>query len=146
MNINWEDFSPVSSLLGGVMIGTATVLLIAFQGRIAGISGILGSLMQLKNTPKGHYLWRLLFVLGLVSASFVYGLFWALPNIQIDTKPHLLLMAGVLVGFGTRMGSGCTSGHGICGLGRLSIRSLVATISFMFAGFASCFLFLHFFA
>ena len=91
MNINWEDFSPVSSLLGGVMIGTATVLLIAFQGRIAGISGILGSLMQLKNTPKGHHLWRLLFLLGLVSASFVYGLFCALPNIQIDTKPHLLL-------------------------------------------------------
>ncbi|PRY99411.1 hypothetical protein BCM14_0856 [Jezberella montanilacus] len=145
MNINWQDFSPFSSLLGGVVIGCATVILIAFQGRIAGISGIVASLMQFNNTPKGHYLWRILFVLGLLSASFVYSLFWTLPEVQIDIRPHLLIAAGLLVGFGTRMGSGCTSGHGICGLGRLSLRSLVATVTFMVAGFLTCFVFLHLF-
>ena len=143
MDIDWQAFSPVPSLMGGGGLGLACAILIAFQGRIAGVSGILGALLQLQNTPKNHYLWRFLFVLGLVSSSFFYSLFSPLPNINIGANFYALITAGLLVGFGTRMGSGCTSGHGICGLARLSIRSLVATVSFMGAGFVSCYLFLH---
>ena len=127
MDIDWQAFSPVPSLMGGGVIGLACAILIAFQGRIAGVSGILGALLQLQNTPKNHYLWRFLFVLGLVSSSFFYSLFSPLPNINIGANFYALI----------------TAGHGICGLARLSIRSLVATVSFMGAGFVSCYLFLH---
>ena len=143
MHINWQEFTPWSSLIGGAIIGLGVTILVLFKGRIAGISGILGALMQFKNTPKDHYLWRILFLIGLPSSSLIYSLFFTLPNIQIDANIMMLILAGLLVGFGTRMGSGCTSGHGICGLGRLSPRSLVATLSFMGAGFIGCFMFLH---
>ncbi len=143
MHINWQEFTPWSSLIGGAIIGLGVTILVLFKGRIAGISGILGALMQFKNTPKDHYLWRILFLIGLLSSSLIYSLFFTLPNIQIDANIMMLILAGLLVGFGTRMGSGCTSGHGICGLGRLSPRSLVATLSFMGAGFIGCFMFLH---
>jgi uncharacterized membrane protein YedE/YeeE len=143
MHINWQEFTPWSSLIGGSIIGLGVTILVLFKGRIAGISGILGALMQFKNTPKDHYLWRILFLIGLLSSSLIYSLFFRLPNIQIDANIMMLILAGLLVGFGTRMGSGCTSGHGICGLGRLSPRSLVATLSFMGAGFIGCFMFLH---
>lgn len=99
--------------------------------------------MQFKNTPKDHHLWRILFLLGLVSSSLIYSLFFPFPSVNITTDFNSLILAGALVGFGTRMGSGCTSGHGVCGLGRLSPRSLVATLSFMGAGFIACYIFLH---
>jgi uncharacterized membrane protein YedE/YeeE len=138
MHIHWQEFTPWSSLIGGAIIGLSVTILILFKGRIAGISGILGALMQFKNTPKDHYLWRILFLIGLLISAFIYSLFFTLPNMVIDASFIMLIFAGLLVGFGTRMGSGCTSGHGICGLGRLSPRSLVATLSFMSAGFIAC--------
>ena len=144
MDIHWQEFTPWSSLIGGAIIGLSVTILILFKGRIAGISGILGALMQFKNTPKDHYVWRILFLIGLLSSSLIYSLFFNLPNMTIDASSIMLILGGVLVGFGTRMGSGCTSGHGICGLGRLSPRSLVATLSFMSAGFIACYIFLHF--
>ena len=144
MHIHWQEFTPWSSLIGGAIIGLSVTILILFKGRIAGISGILGTLMQFKNTPKDHYAWRILFLIGLLSSSFIYSLFFTLPNMTIDTSSIMLVFGGLLVGFGTRMGSGCTSGHGICGLGRLSPRSFVATLSFMSAGFIACYIFLHF--
>lgn len=143
MTIDWRQFTPFSSLIGGAIIGLGAAILVTFRGRIAGISGIVGALMQFSNTPKDHHLWRILFILGLLVSSWVYLLFAPLPSIAIDSSATTLIIAGLLVGFGTRMGSGCTSGHGVCGLGRFSPRSLVATLSFMSAGFITCYLFLH---
>ena len=141
--IDWINFTPSSSLIGGILIGLAASLLVIFRGKIAGISGILGALMETQNTPPGHHLWRILFIAGLVSSSFIYQFFAPLPESIIAASTSKLIIAGLLVGIGTRMGSGCTSGHGICGLSRLSFRSLVATISFMFSGFVVCYLLLH---
>lgn len=143
MTIDWQQFTPFSSLIGGSIIGLGAAILVAFRGRIAGISGIVGALMQFSNTPKDHHLWRILFILGLLVSSWVYFLLAQLPSIIIDSNVPTLVIAGLLVGIGTRMGSGCTSGHGVCGLGRLSPRSLIATVSFMSAGFITCYLFLH---
>jgi uncharacterized membrane protein YedE/YeeE len=141
--INWQNFTPAPSLLGGMVIGLAAALLVVFRGKIAGISGILGGLIDTDGSAKSHRLWRGLFLIGLVSSSFVYQLFAPLPESNISASLGTLIIAGLLVGFGTRMGSGCTSGHGVCGLSRLSLRSLIATISFMFSGFVVCYLFLH---
>jgi uncharacterized protein len=141
--INWQNFTPGASIVGGMLIGLASALLLVFRGKIAGISGILGGLIDMDNTAKSHRLWRVLFIIGLVSSSFVYEFFSPLPQSNISASLGTLIVAGLLVGFGTRMGSGCTSGHGICGLSRLSFRSLIATISFMFSGFVVCYLFLH---
>ena len=143
LTIDWLNFTPSNSLIGGLLIGFAASLLIIFRGKIAGISGMLGALMETQNTPPDHHLWRVLFLVGLMSASFVYQFFAPLPESVISASVSKLIIAGLLVGFGTRMGSGCTSGHGICGLSRLSPRSLVATLSFMFAGFVVCYLLLH---
>ena len=143
ITINWLNFTPGASFIGGALIGLAASLMIIFRGKIAGISGMLGALMQTQNTPKDHYLWRVLFLVGLIGSSFVYRLFNELPESSITASTLTLIVAGLLVGFGTRMGSGCTSGHGICGLSRLSLRSLIATISFMLSGFVICYLFLH---
>ena len=143
MTINWQEFTPITSLIGGVILGLGAVLLIIFKGRIAGISGIVGTLMQFQNTPKDHYLWRVLFLLGLIGSYPIYSMVFGAPIIEINTSSIELVIAGLLVGFGTRMGSGCTSGHGVCGLGRLSTRSLVATLSFMTSGFIVCFVLLH---
>ena len=143
ITIDWGHFTPWASLFGGILIGLASIMLLLFKGRIAGISGILGSLMQIQNTPSGHYSWRLAFLLGLLLSSAVYGLFFTLPSSQIDSSYLTLIVAGLLVGFGTRMGSGCTSGHAVCGLGRLSMRSLAATLSFMAAGFVIAYIFFH---
>jgi uncharacterized membrane protein YedE/YeeE len=143
ITIDWSHFTPWASLFGGILIGLASIMLLAFKGRIAGISGILGSVMQTQNTPPGHYSWRIAFLLGLVLSSAIYGLFFALPISQIDASYLTLVIAGLLVGFGTRMGSGCTSGHAVCGLGRLSVRSLAATLSFMVAGFVTAYIFFH---
>jgi len=143
MTINWQEFTPVTSLIGGAILGLGAVFLIVFRGRIAGISGIVGALMQFQNTPKDHFLWRILFLLGLIGSYQIYSMLFGAPTIEINTSFIQLVIAGLLVGFGTRMGSGCTSGHGVCGLGRLSTRSLIATLSFMTSGFIVCYLLLH---
>jgi uncharacterized protein len=143
MTIDWANFTPWLSLFGGVLIGLSAVMLMAFKGRIAGISGVLGGLMQFSNVPKGHFSWRLAFVLGLLLSSAIYGLAWQMPNAVIDSGYPLLIVAGLLVGFGTRMGSGCTSGHAVCGIGRLSMRSIAATLSFMVSGFVTAYLLFH---
>jgi uncharacterized membrane protein YedE/YeeE len=140
MMINWASFTPWASFAGGALIGLAAALFILLSGRIAGISGILGGLLQ---WPKGDAGWRLAFLLGLVAAPVAYGLVAPLPAVQIDAGTATLVVAGLLVGIGTRYGSGCTSGHGVCGLSRLSPRSLAATASFMAAGFTAVFVVRH---
>lgn len=143
MAIDWLHFTPWMSLAGGLLIGLATAAFVLFNGRIAGISGILGGLLRL---ARGDIAWRAAFLAGLVGAPLVYGLFRALPEVRIDAGNTTLVAAGLLVGLGTRYGSGCTSGHGVCGLSRLSPRSLVATLSFMLAGFVTVFVLRHLFA
>ena len=142
MTMDWNAFTPWSALAGGALIGLAAALFVMLNGRIAGISGVLGGLLK---PVKGDIAWRAAFVLGLVGAPLVYRLFLALPKPQIDAEYATLIGAGLLVGVGTRYGSGCTSGHGVCGLSRLSPRSLVATAVFMAAGFATVFMVRHLF-
>lgn len=134
ITIDWNAFTPWSALLGGVLIGLAAAMLVLFNGRIAGISGVLGGLLR---PARGDIAWRVAFIGGLIGAPWVYALFVPLPQSRIEAGTGGLLLAGLLVGLGTRYGSGCTSGHGVCGLSRLSPRSLVATLSFMAAGFAT---------
>lgn len=143
ITIDWASFTPWFSLFGGVLIGLSAVMLMAFKGRIAGISGVLGGLLPFSNVPKDQISWRLAFVLGLLLSSAIYGVFWQMPESVIDSGYPLLIVAGLLVGFGTRMGSGCTSGHAVCGIGRLSIRSIAATLSFMVSGFVTAYLLFH---
>ena len=138
MTIDWLNFTPWSSLAGGILIGLAAAALLLLLGRIAGISGIVGGLLQ---PSKGDTGWRLAFVLGLLAAPTVYTLFQPLPEIEVSTDLPVLLAAGLLVGVGTRYG--CTSGHGVCGLSRLSPRSLAATLVFMAAGFATVYMVRH---
>ena len=138
MTIDMTAFTPVAALLGGALIGLAAVLLVLFNGRIAGISGIVGGLL-----PPRASGWRVAFVIGLLAAPWVYGLFAPVPAAASPASWPVLVLAGLLVGCGTRLGSGCTSGHGVCGLSRLSVRSLVATLCFMAAGFATVFVARH---
>jgi uncharacterized membrane protein YedE/YeeE len=140
MAIDWPAFTPWTALLGGVMIGAAAAVLILFNGRIAGISGVLGGLLR---PARGDIGWRVAFVAGLFGAPFVYALAAPLPALQIDAGTLALLGAGLLVGVGTRYGGGCTSGHGVCGLARLSPRSAAATAIFMAAGFATVYVLRH---
>lgn len=140
MSIAWSQFTPYSALLGGALIGLAAAALMLFNGRIAGISGIVGGLLRSGADQRG---WRIAFVLGLTAAPLAYQLFAALPDSRIEASWPVLIVAGLLVGFGTRYGSGCTSGHGVCGLSRLSARSLVATLLFMAAGFIVVYLLRH---
>jgi uncharacterized membrane protein YedE/YeeE len=140
MSIDWNHFTPLAALAGGVLIGIAAAMFVLLNGRIAGISGVLGGLLMPSTGDTG---WRIAFVLGLVGAPLVYLLFAALPKPQIDAGYGALILAGLLVGIGTRYGSGCTSGHGVCGLSRLSPRSLVATAAFMGAGFVTVFVTRH---
>ncbi len=141
MTLDLNAFTPLAALAGGVLIGLAAAMFALFNGRIAGISGIVGGL--LRPTP-GDVSWRLAFVMGLLAAPMVYALFAALPASRIDAGDLTLVIAGLLVGVATRYGAGCTSGHGVCGLSRLSARSLVATLLFMGAGFATVFVMRHF--
>ncbi len=143
MHIDWASFTPVSALAGGALIGLSAMLFMLLNGRIAGISGIVGGLLR---PQAGDVGWRLAFLAGLIGAPLVYSLVTAIPAIQIDAGYPLLVTAGLLVGVGTRIGSGCTSGHGVCGLSRGSVRSLVATLAFMAAGFATVYLMRHFVA
>ena len=140
MSIDWNAFTPWSALAGGMLIGLATALFVLLNGRIAGISGVLGGLLK---PVAGDVLWRAAFVGGLIVAPLVYALFSVVPAVQIDAEYGALVLAGLLVGVGTRYGAGCTSGHGVCGLSRLSLRSLVATATFMGAGFVTVFVVRH---
>lgn len=143
MSIDWANFTPWASLAGGVLIGISAALFVLLNGRILGVSGILGGLLL----PKpGDTFWRVAFVLGLLLAPFVYALLAPagfMTDRSIDAGYGLIVLAGLLVGIGTRYGSGCTSGHGVCGLSRLSVRSLAATLTFMAAGFAVVFVVRH---
>ena len=138
IQIDWQAFTPIS-LVGGLMLGVATVILLLGIGRIAGISGIFSSLLK----PKRVEMWQVLFIAGLILSPLLYSLFRPLPDIEISTSIPLLIGAGVLVGFGTRLGSGCTSGHGICGNARLSPRSMVATVTFMLFGIVTVYIGRH---
>ncbi|CAM3663223.1 YeeE/YedE family protein [Polynucleobacter antarcticus] len=141
MQIDWTAFTPGPSLFGGVLLGIAAILYVLLHGRILGISGIVSGLL----TPKVRdWQWRLTLVLGMLSAPFWAAFFFNLHAVQvIDADWLAIILAGLLVGFGSQYGSGCTSGHGICGLSRLSPRSLVATLSFMSAGFVTVFIIRH---
>ncbi|CAN1518158.1 COG2391 Predicted transporter component [Burkholderiaceae bacterium] len=143
MTIDWTSFAPGPALAGGILLGIAASLYVLFNGRILGISGIVGGLLQAK---KSDWLWRLSFILGLLTAPlWAKYVFQISVHTVIDANYITLLIAGVLVGFGARYGSGCTSGHGICGLSRLSPRSLIATISFMACGFLIVYVMRHLF-
>lgn len=140
MNIDWNHFTPYASLMGGVLIGAAAGLFFLLSGRIAGVSGILGGLLA---PYRGDLLWRILFIAGLIAAPFLYGLVDAVPAAVIEAGYVQLMFAGLLVGIGTRFASGCTSGHGVCGISRLSPRSIVATLVFMAAGIATVYVLRH---
>ena len=140
MTIAWTHFTPWTALAGGIVLGLASALLILFGGRVLGISGIVGGLLGRRPGDVG---WRLSFVLGLMAAPMVYALFAQPVLPRIDAGWATLVVAGLLVGVGTRYGSGCTSGHGVCGLSQLSIRSLAATLAFMGAGFVTVYLLRH---
>jgi uncharacterized membrane protein YedE/YeeE len=142
MAIDWIHFTPWTALAGGLLIGLAAASFVLLNGRIAGISGILGGLLR---PAQGDTAWRVAFLAGLVGAPLFYALFASLPEVHIEAGDGALAAAGLLVGLGTRYGAGCTSGHGVCGLSRLSPRSLVATVSFMLAGFATVFVLRHLF-
>jgi uncharacterized membrane protein YedE/YeeE len=138
-----SNFTPVSALAGGLLIGAAASLLLWLNGRIAGVSNVTGGLLALK---RGDILWRLLFLGGLVAgAGIYYGFFGNIPAARAEFPGWLLAAAGLLVGFGTSLGNGCTSGHGVCGLGRLSLRSLVATLVFLVMGILATFVVRHLF-
>ena len=141
MVIDWLSFTPIPSLLGGIILGVAAALYVLLHGRILGISGIVSGLLHPKLADSA---WRLSLVLGLISAPFLAALFFGIiPVVEIDSGWLAIVIAGLLVGFGAQYGSGCTSGHGICGLSRLSPRSLVATLAFMSAGFVIVFIIRH---
>ena len=140
MNLDWQHFTPWASLAGGLLLGLAAALFILLNGRVLGISGIVGGLLRPRRGDAG---WRIAFVAGMLAAPTAWALFAAPVQPRIAAGPVLLVLAGLLVGWGTRHGSGCTSGHGVCGLARLSPRSLVATLAFMGAGFATVFVARH---
>jgi uncharacterized membrane protein YedE/YeeE len=143
MNIDWAHFTPFASLAGGIILGLASAIFILVNGRILGISGILGGLLP----PKaGDTRWRVAFLLGMLAAPTVFHAVVPAQYItvpRIDASVWMVIAAGLLVGIGTRYASGCTSGHGVCGLSRLSPRSLVATLSFMGAGFVMVYVLRH---
>jgi hypothetical protein len=140
IEIAWSQFTPGAALAGGLLIGLAAALFLLLNGRIAGISGILGGLL----TPtRNDIVWRIAFLAGLIGAPVAWQLASNLPPIEVNAGYPVLVVAGLLVGIGTRYASGCTSGHGVCGLSRLSLRSLVATLSFMALGFVTVFVIRH---
>lgn len=140
IEVAWENFTPWSALIGGIIIGLSAAAFILLNGRIAGISGILGGLLA---PQKRDVLWRIAFLAGMVAAPLIWILAAELPAIEIKASYPVLAVSGLLVGIGTRYGSGCTSGHGVCGLSRLSGRSLIATVTFMAAGFVTVYIVRH---
>ena len=140
MTIDWNAFTPLPALIGGALIGVAAAAFITLNGRIAGVSGILGGLLR---PARGDIGWRVAFVAGLLAAPLAYRAFAPLPAVQLDAGYGQLVLAGLIVGLGTRYGAGCTSGHGVCGISRLSPRSLIATAAFMIAGVATVYFVRH---
>jgi len=140
MQIDWNHFTPWAALAGGLILGLAAAAFVLLHGRILGISGILGGLLHPRSQDVA---WRVAFVLGMLAAPLLYRLAVGASEVRIDASWGMVVLAGLLVGVGTRYGSGCTSGHGVCGLSRLSPRSLVATMAFMGAGFATVYLIRH---
>ena len=140
MTIDWTAFTPWSALAGGALIGLAAALFIHANGRIAGISGIVGGLLR---PAPGDRAWRLAFVLGMVAAPLLWSLATTLPPLIIAADWPLLIVAGLIVGISTRYGAGCTSGHGVCGISRLSLRGIVATAFYIGAGGLTVVLFRH---
>lgn len=140
IEIAWSQFTPGTALAGGLLIGLSAALFLLLNGRIAGISGILGGLLIPSRNDIG---WRVAFLAGLIGAPIVWALAGNLPAIEVKAGYPALVIAGLLVGIGTRYASGCTSGHGVCGLSRLSLRSLAATLSFMALGFITVFIIRH---
>lgn len=140
MTIDWASFTPWLSLAGGVLIGLAAAGFVLLNGRIAGVSGVLGGLLR---RQKADSFWRIAFIAGLLSAPLLWTLIADLPPIEVNASLPVVVIAGLLVGIGTRFGSGCTSGHGVCGLSRLSPRSLIATLCFMAAGFGTVYVVRH---
>ncbi len=135
------NFTPVSAFSGGILIGFAAILLLLFNGRIAGISGIMGGLLS---PSRSELFWRLAFMVGIILGAFLFS--QLKPDFyhpRVSFPVWMLALAGFLVGFGTRMGNGCTSGHAVCGIARLSLRSIVATITFMATGFITVFIVRH---
>jgi uncharacterized protein len=140
MTLDLTHFTPLASLAGGLLIGVAAALFVLGNGRVAGISGIVGGLLD---AVRGERAWRVAFIAGLAAAPWLWRLVAPLPPRVIEASPVTLIVAGLLVGVGTRYASGCTSGHGVCGLSRGSLRSLVATGAFMAAGFVTVFVARH---
>ena len=138
---NWQTTPILYALAGGLFIGVAATLLILINGRIAGISGILGGLLQ---PTRGNIAWRVCFLLGLVISPILYSLTLPLPVVEIAANDWRILLAGLMVGIGTRFSAGCTSGHGVCGIGRLSIRSIMATITFIATGMLTVYFTQHY--
>ena len=134
-----ENFTPVSALIGGALIGIAATLLLVLNGRIAGVSGVLGRLFD---PAPGDVAWRIMFLLGLMLGAGAYGLFQPV-SIQVTNSIPLLVIGGLLVGYGTQFGNGCTSGHGVCGIARLSPRSIAATLVFMISAVMTVYLARH---
>ena len=140
MLIDWNNFTPWSAISGGVMLGIASALFILLNGRIAGICGLLGGLYRPQRNDIG---WRVAFIVGLILAPLAWATVNTLPNINIEASNSLLAISGLIVGISTRYGSGCTSGHGVCGISRLSPRSIIATLAFMGTGFLTVFIVRH---
>lgn len=140
MTIDWANFTPWPSLAGGLLIGLAVAVFLFFNGGIAGVSSIMGGLLRPAKRDIG---WRIAFLSGLVLAPSAFSLVAPVPAVQIDADTSVLIVAGLLVGIGTRYGSGCTSGHGVCGLSQRSPRSLAAVAAFMSAGFLTVFVVRH---
>ena len=140
MSIDWASFTPVSAAAGGALIGLAAAMLLLLNGRVAGVSGVAGGMLR---PSRGDVAWRIAFLAGLVAAPLTYSLVRALPPITFDVPLPVIAVAGFVVGIGTRYGAGCTSGHGICGVSRLSPRSIVATCCFVAAGMATVYVVRH---
>ena len=140
MSVDWNAFTPGSAVAGGLLIGIATAMFVLLNGRIAGVSGVLGALLK---PVRGDVAWRVAFIVGLIVAPLVFMSFGAWPRLKIDAGFAALVAAGLLVGVGTRYGAGCTSGHGVCGVSRLSPRSIAATVIFIAAGFITVFVLRH---
>jgi len=140
MLIDLNNFTPYQSLGGGVIIGLAVSILLLFKGKVAGVSGILYQLLKPHTVQLG---WRAAFILGLVISPFIWSLYAELPAIQVTASYPLLIVSGLLVGLGVSFANGCTSGHGICGMARLSKRSTIATSTFMASGFITVYFLRH---
>lgn len=143
MTLDWQHFTPWAALSGGLILGLAAAIFVLFNGRIMGVSSILGGLLRPFASQTGDTAWRLRFLAGMLVAPMLYQALVGPIPAQIDVGWGGLVLAGLLVGLGTRYGGGCTSGHGVCGLSRLSLRSLVATVLFMATGFLSVGLMRH---